>query len=48
MVRIDKAEVRTTPSGLWGALGHLIRLFHPMLKLLGVLERGYLLAYKVV
>ena len=48
LVRIDKAEVRTAPSGLWRALGHLIRLFHPMLKLLGVLERGYLLAYKVV
>jgi len=48
LVRIDKAEVRTTPSGPWRALGHLIRLFHPMLKLLGVLERGYLLAYKVV
>ena len=48
LVRIDKAEVRTTPSGLWRALGRLIRLFHPMLKLLGVLERGYLLAYKVV
>jgi hypothetical protein len=48
LVRIDKAEVRTAPSGSWRALGHLIRLFHPMLKLLGVLERGYLLAYKVV
>jgi predicted TPR repeat methyltransferase len=48
LVRIDKAEVRTAPSGPWRALGHLIRLFHPMLKLLGVLERGYLLAYKVV
>jgi predicted TPR repeat methyltransferase len=48
LVRIDKAEVRTTPSGLWRALGYLIRLFSPMLKLLGVLERGYLLAYKVV
>jgi cyclopropane fatty-acyl-phospholipid synthase-like methyltransferase len=35
LVRIDKAEVRTAPSGLWRALGHLIRLFHPMLKLLG-------------
>jgi SAM-dependent methyltransferase len=48
LVRIDKAEVHTIPSRLWRALGHLIRLFHPMLKLLGVLERGYLLAYKVV
>jgi predicted TPR repeat methyltransferase len=48
LVRIDKAEVRTAPSGPWRALGHLIRLFHPMFKLLGVLERGYLLAYKVV
>jgi predicted TPR repeat methyltransferase len=48
LVRIDRAEVRTTPSGLWRALGHLIRLFYPMFKLLGVLERGYLLAYKVV
>jgi SAM-dependent methyltransferase len=48
LVRIDRAEVRTTPSGLWRALGHLIRSFTPMFKLLGVLERGYLLAYKVV
>jgi SAM-dependent methyltransferase len=48
LVRIDKAEVHTIPSRLWRALGHLIRLFSPMLKLLGVLERGYLLAYKVV
>jgi hypothetical protein len=48
LVRIDRAEVRTALSGLWRALGHLIRLFTPMFKLLGVLERGYLLAYKVV
>jgi SAM-dependent methyltransferase len=48
LVRIDKAEVHTIPSRLWRALGLLIRLFSPMLKLLGVLERGYLLAYKVV
>jgi hypothetical protein len=36
------------PSGLWKALGHLIRLLHPTFKFLGVLEKGYPLAYKVV
>jgi hypothetical protein len=35
-------------SHLWRALGLLIKIFHPVLKLCGVLERGYLLAYKVI
>jgi hypothetical protein len=30
------------------ALGSQIKIFHLMLKLCNVLERGYLLAYKVV
>jgi hypothetical protein len=35
-------------SHLWRALGLLIKIFHPVLKLCRVLERGYLLAYRVV
>jgi SAM-dependent methyltransferase len=50
LVRVDRAEVHVRPSRLrlWRVLGLVTRLLHPMLKLLGVLERGYLLAYKVV
>jgi SAM-dependent methyltransferase len=50
LVRVDRAEVHVRPSRLrlWRILGLVTRLLHPMLKLLGVLERGYLLAYKVV
>jgi hypothetical protein len=48
LVRVDKAEVLTMPSRLWRALGLLIKIFHPLLKLCRVLERGYMLAYKVV
>jgi hypothetical protein len=48
LVRVDRGEVYTLPSRLWKALGFVAKLFHPMLKLLGVLERGYLLAYKAV
>jgi hypothetical protein len=48
LVRIDKVDVLTMLSRLWRVLGLLIKIFHPLLKLCGVLERGYLLAYKVV
>jgi hypothetical protein len=44
LVRIDKAEVLTMPSRLWRVLGLLIKIFHPVLKLCRVLEKGYLLA----
>jgi hypothetical protein len=36
------------PRRQWRVLGLLIKIFHPVLKLCGVLERGYLLAYKAV
>jgi hypothetical protein len=48
LVRADRAEVYTLPSRLWRVLGFLAKLLHPMFKLLGVLGRGYLLAYKVI
>jgi len=48
LVRVDKAEVLVMPSRLWRVLGLLIKIFHPMLKLCGMLEKSYLLAYKVV
>jgi SAM-dependent methyltransferase len=48
LVRIDKVDVLMMLSRLWRVLGLLIKIFHQLLKLCGVLERGYLLAYKVV
>jgi len=48
LVRVDKAEVLTMPRRLWRVLGLLIKIFHPVLKLCRVLEKGYMLAYKVV
>jgi len=48
LVRVDKAEVLAMPSRLWRVLGLLIKIFHLVFKLCNVLERGYLLAYKVV
>jgi hypothetical protein len=48
LVRVDRAEVLTMPSRTWRLLGLLVKLLHPLLRLLGLLGRGYLIAFKVV
>jgi hypothetical protein len=48
LVRVDRAEVLTRPSRMWRLLGVLVKLLHPLLRLLGLLGRGYLIAFKVV
>jgi SAM-dependent methyltransferase len=48
LVRVDRAEVLTRPSRTWRLLGVLVKLLHPLLRLLGLLGRGYLIAFKVV
>jgi hypothetical protein len=40
--------VLTMPSRTWRLLGLLVKLLHPLLRLLGMLGRGYLIAFKVV
>jgi SAM-dependent methyltransferase len=48
LVRVDRAEVLTMPSRTWRLLGLLVKLLHPLLRPLGLLGRGYLIAFKVV
>jgi hypothetical protein len=48
LVRVDRAEVLTMPSRTWRLLGLLVKLLHPLLRLLGLLGRGYLIAFKVI
>ncbi|MGC8988373.1 class I SAM-dependent methyltransferase [Infirmifilum sp.] len=48
LVRVDGGEVLAYPSRVWMLAGSLLRLFAPLLRFFGVLDRGYLLAYKVV
>jgi SAM-dependent methyltransferase len=49
LIRVDKVEVHVVPYGrLWKAISVLLKVLHPVLKLLGLLKRGYLIAFKVV
>jgi hypothetical protein len=47
-VRVDRPEVHTIPNRSWEVLGAFIKTLHPILRLTGLLRRGYLIAYKVV
>jgi len=48
LVRVDKAEYATTPTRLWRIVGFAIMFLHPVLRVMGVFRRGYILAVKVV
>ena len=48
LVRVDGREVLVYPSRVWMLAGSLFRLLAPLLRFSSVLDRGYLLAYKVV
>ncbi len=48
LIRVDGGEVLVYPSHVWMLAGTLLRLLAPLLRFFGVLDRGYLLAYKVV
>jgi SAM-dependent methyltransferase len=48
LVKVDRAEVLTMLSRMWRLLGLLVKLLHPLLRLLGLLGRGYLIVFKVV
>jgi SAM-dependent methyltransferase len=46
LVKVDRAEALTMPSRMWRLFGLLVKLLHPLLRLLGMLGRGYLIALR--
>jgi len=47
LIRVDKAKY-AVPNRLWRFVGFVIAFLHPVLKVMGVFRRGYILAIKVV